>query len=191
MRKGNALATVVMAGSLSLTAAAQTDHYGDSGSYWISAPVVNVTPITSQRTIRHPVHQCTSARPEYGYGYDHDYRPHGGHRRESYFLPGLFGGLVGGLIGNQFGGGSGKKALTVVGALAGSSIARDVARERSRANHPTEICRTSYRNEVIEDVAFYDVTYEYAGHQFNKRMSSHPGDTVRVRVELEPAVNGS
>lgn len=191
MRKGYALATIVMAGSLSLTAAAQTDLHGDSGSYWISAPVVAVTPITSQRTIRHPVRQCTSTRPDYGRDYDHDYRTHGGHRRESYFLPGLFGGLVGGLIGNQFGGGSGKKALTVVGALAGSSIARDVARERNRASQPAEVCRTSYRNEVIEDVASYDVTYEYAGHQFNKRMSSHPGDTVRVRVALEPALDGS
>ena len=39
-------------------------------------------------------------------------------------MPGLLGGLVGGLVGNQFGGGNGRKALTVIGALAGSSIAR-------------------------------------------------------------------
>ena len=100
-------------------------------------------------------------------------------------MPSLFGGILGGLIGNQFGGGSGKKALTVVGALAGSSIARDAAKRRHhQPRTPTRVCRTSYTSETVDEINAYDVTYEYQGQQFNKRMSEHPGDSVRVRVQL-------
>lgn len=180
MRNRNPLAAVLLAASLSLPAAAET--YGESGRYWVSAPVVDVTPIVSQRTVRHPVRHCTTT----GYREDYD-QPHR-HDSRSYFVPSLFGGLVGGLVGNQFGGGRGKKALTIVGALAGSSIARDAARSRDRDRYPTEICRTSYQTEVQDDVTAYDVTYEYAGRHFHKRMNTHPGDTVRVQVDLEPAL---
>lgn len=187
MRNRHSLAAVLLTASLSLPAAAE--DYGEPGSYWISAPVVDVTPILSQRTVRHPVRQCTTASYRED---DYDYRQRS-HHSGSYFLPGLFGGLVGGLIGNQFGGGSGKKALTIVGALAGSSIARDAARnreERRTYSRPMETCRTTYQNEVIDDVTAYDVTYEYAGRRFNKRMNTHPGDSVRVRVALDPIPAG-
>lgn len=181
MRKGHQVAAVLLTASLSLPAAAGT--YDEPGSYWISAPVVDVEPIVSQRTIRHPVRQCTTTSY-----HDDGYRERQ-HGSGSYLLPGIFGGLVGGLIGNQFGGGNGKKALTIAGALAGSSIARDAARNReyNRTRYPTEVCQTSYRTELIDDVTAYDVTYEYAGRYFNKRMNTHPGDTVRVRVAHEPA----
>jgi len=184
MKKG--CFAVALSAALSLPAVADTARpiTGEPDSYWISAPVVDVNPIVSQRTVRHPVRQCTTT------GYREDYyerRPDSG----SYFLPSLFGGLVGGLIGNQFGGGNGRKALTIAGALAGSSIARDAARQREhRSSYPTEVCRTTYETEVHNDVTAYDVTYEYAGRQFSKRMSSDPGETVRVRVALAPASDG-
>ena len=184
----NRTTMLLLAGALTVPAAAlnAATYAGDpSSSYYVSAPVVNVSPITTERTVRHPVRQCTRET------YPSDYREHRyEHRQENLFLPGLFGGIVGGLIGNQFGGGNGKKALTVVGALAGSSIARDAARQHRRADRPAEICHTSYRTEVIRDVTAYDVTYEYAGQLFEKRMTEHPGSSVRVRVALEPAYGG-
>ena len=174
-------ATLLLAGTLAAsvgTANAGTySASSPSSSYYVSAPVVNVSPITSERTVQHPVRQCTTQR------YDDRYERR--HRDENLFLPGLFGGIVGGLTGNQFGGGNGKKALTIAGALAGSSIARDAARNNRR--QPREVCHTSYETEVIERVTAYDVTYEYAGELFEKRMTEHPGDSVRVRVALEPA----
>ena len=173
-------AALLLAGALTATSvSSQADTYrtsSPSSSYYVSAPVVHVSPVTSERTVRHPIRQCTQE------SYREDrYRRHD----ENLFLPGLFGGIVGGLIGNQFGGGNGKKALTIAGALAGSSIARDAARNRHR--QPREVCHTSYETEVIERVTAYDVTYEYAGELFEKRMTEHPGDSVRVRVALEPA----
>ena len=32
----------------------------------------------------------------------------------------------------------------------------------------------------------YDVTYEYAGRRYTRRMDYHPGDRVRVRVDVSP-----
>ena len=32
----------------------------------------------------------------------------------------------------------------------------------------------------------YDVTYEYNGRQYTRRMDYHPGDRVRVRVDVSP-----
>jgi len=174
---------------ISVTQPVWGETYGQnpSQSYYVSAPVVQVDPIYASRTIEHPVRHCTT--PTRNHPHQHDYERRRSER--SYFLPGLFGGVVGGLIGNQFGGGSGKKALTVIGALAGSSIARDTARhnDRTRSHNATKVCRTTYETEVVEDVASYDVTYEYGGQQFSKRMPDHPGDYVRVRVQLSPVQN--
>ncbi|MGD8415966.1 MAG: glycine zipper 2TM domain-containing protein [Pseudomonadales bacterium] len=184
MRKGfTSAALAVLAVWLPAVASAGGYAANPPTSYYVSAPVVAVQPIVSQHTLRQPVRQCSTVR----YADDYAYRRNEG----SQFVPSLLGGLVGGLIGNQFGGGNGKKALTIVGALAGSSIARDAARQRQRRDYPTEVCRTTYRSEVTEAVTAYDVTYEYAGRHFEKRMSEDPGDTVRVRVALSPSSAGS
>ncbi len=184
LRKSRRGAALLLAGALAAAASganAQTYRTSaPSSSYYVSAPVVNVSPITSERTVQHPIRQCTRQT----YREDHRYDRRRGD--ENLFLPGLFGGIVGGLIGNQFGGGSGKKALTIAGALAGSHIARDAARNNRR--QPKEVCHTTYETEIIQSVTAYDVTYEYAGQLFEKRMTEHPGSSVRVRVALEPAV---
>ncbi len=189
MRKGMNLAlAAALIMWLPQGAHAAHDDGAFAPSYYISAPVVDVQPITTWRSVRKPVRQCTSYRPA-----PHDAYERGHHRGgdENYFLPGLFGGIVGGLIGNQFGGGHGKQALTIAGAIAGSSIARSAARRQHRADYPEQICETRYETEVVETISAYDVTYEYAGREFSKRMSRHPGETVRVRVALEPALAGN
>lgn len=182
LRNSRRGAALLLAGALTATAgSAGADTYRTStaaSSYYVSAPVVSVSPVTSERTVQHPIRQCT--RESYRDDYHYERRQ----RNENLFLPGLFGGIVGGLIGNQFGGGNGKKALTIAGAIAGSSIARDAARHNRR--QPREVCHTSYQTEVIQSVTAYDVTYEYAGQLFEKRMTEHPGNSVRVRVALEP-----
>ena len=157
-----------------------------SSSYYVSAPVLQVDPIYTTRTIDQPIRRCTTQ--------DEVVHQHAYERRRDdhdYFVPGLFGGVVGGLIGSRFGGGSGKKALTVVGALAGASIARDAARRHREHRYPTKVCHTTIEKEVVEDISAYDVTYEYGGQQFSKRMSTHPGETVRVRVQVSPVLYGN
>lgn len=190
MNKGLRQTVLLLLAAIPATPALADSGYGSS--YYLSVPVVQVDPITTLRKVNHPVRQCREPEPRirhdrYHDGYDRR------HQQQSYIVPSIFGGLIGGLIGNQFGGGNGRKALTIAGALAGSSIARDAA--RSRNHHydtddyqPARICTTSYRSEVVEDVSGYDVTYEYGGQYFSKRMSEHPGDSMRIRVELAPEV---
>ena len=45
-----------------------------------------------------------------------------------------------------------------------------------------------YGTQRVNDgrVAGYDVTYEYAGRQFTTRTNYHPGDRIRVRVDVRP-----
>lgn len=71
------------------------------------------------------------------YGYSNTY---GG---EASTFDKLGGAIIGGVIGNQFGGGSGKDALTVLGAIAGADVMEKQARKR-RYNDPNIV---SYRKE--------------------------------------------
>lgn len=161
-----------------------------AADYVIQAPVVSVDPIIRQLEVERPTQHCTvREQPPHPHRYSrHEDRYE---RRHNGVMPGLIGGLVGGLIGNQFGGGNGKKILTVVGALAGSSIANDIAHKRrvqSRYAQPVRRdCYTTYNRETVEQVDGYHVVYEYAGQQFSKQMDEHPGNTVPVRVQLQPS----
>ena len=161
----------------------------NAADYYIQAPVVSADPIISQLEVEKPIQHCTQrtqAAHPHRYTSEHHHE-----RREKRVVPSLIGGLVGGLIGNQFGGGSGKKILTVVGALAGSSIANDIARnQRTRKRYAQPVrrdCYTTYERELVEQIDGYHVVYEYAGQHFSKQMDEHPGSTVSVRVALQPA----
>jgi uncharacterized protein YcfJ len=107
------------------------------------------------------------------------------------------GGIVGAAIGSQVGGGSARYATsalgTMVGGMAGRQIYEQNRRQRDRVGTVT-VCdpvptndgyysgNGSYSND--RSVSAYDVTYEYAGHQYTTRTSYHPGDRIRVRVDV-------
>lgn len=162
-----------------------------TASYFVQAPVLHVEPIVTRRYVDHPVQHCTTG---YSAARADDYpRRHHAHQR---VLPGLIGGLIGGWVGHQFGGGNGKKALTVLGALTGSSIARNAARHHDadgyhyrddyRRAAPVQRCRTTYESHSEESIDGYLVTYEYAGRTFEKRVPHHPGDEISIRVRVTP-----
>jgi uncharacterized protein YcfJ len=108
--------------------------------------------------------------------------------------PAILGAIVGGAIGNQFGSGSGRDAMTVAGAALGYSATRDSQRRHGgyytsggRAYQVyEERCapRTSYVRD--ERVAGYEVTYRYRGEVYRTTTDYHPGDRIRVRVDVRP-----
>ncbi|HSG88302.1 MAG TPA: hypothetical protein VLA56_03765 [Pseudomonadales bacterium] len=146
-----------------------------------------------------------------GHGRDRDqyrdhYRDHDRGRRDG-ADPGavLLGGAIGGLVGNQFGGGNGKKALTVVGAVLGASIAAEATRGGSRGHdyrrddrhdyrdtgwrdEPVRRCEVTYESRPVERISGYEVSYRYHGRRFTKVVDEHPGDRMRVRVDVQPVV---
>ena len=198
---GAALLCTLAAG----TAAADDDYRRDS--YVTYAEVVSVTPHYGWRDIEEPVRYCEDVpvRRTYDLRSGYDRAGHGYRRRDgSEPAAGLVGGLIGGLVGHQFGGGNGKKALTIVGAALGASIAQDhVRRSRYGDDHDDRYaygyrdgvaagrvarrCRETVETRRVRGVQGYDVTYRYQGRTFNKWMDEHPGDRVRVHVEVEPA----
>jgi uncharacterized protein YcfJ len=73
----------------------------------------------------------------------------------------LAGAIFGGVVGNQFGNGSGKDAMTVLGAILGADAAN---RNNQGGGYRTERqCETVYRTENSSQLTGYSVTYEVFG----------------------------
>lgn len=147
-----------------------------------------------------------------GYGGYGDYRNDRYNRNDRYGQSGsqagstmatVIGGLVGAAIGSQVGDGSGRYASTAIGSMVGGIAGREIYEASQREQHRdgfVTVCDPmtansgygyggDYRtgNRVGNNrVAGYDVTYQYAGRQFHTRTDYHPGDRIRVRVEVRP-----
>jgi uncharacterized protein YcfJ len=162
------------------------------------ARVVEVTPIVQRVRIQTPVQECWQ-ETQYQ-AIRHETRSYGpGDRGQgSVAGPTIAGGIIGGVIGRQFGSGSGKDAMTAVGALLGASAANQSAHNRARTAAPPRVsyeerpvtverCETvsSYREE--ERIQGYRVTYVYADREYVTTMAQHPGTSIPVRVSVVPS----
>lgn len=107
----------------------------------------------------------------------------------------LVGAILGGVIGNQLGrGGRGyygdyrRDSATVAGAAIGGAIGFSASSGPTRvARGYEQRCRVETTWQRAEQVAGYDVTYRYRGEIYQTRTDQHPGDSIRVRVAVEPA----
>lgn len=159
------------------------------------ARVVDVAPIVQRVRVAAPARQCWQ-ETEYQ-TIRHETRstaPGYGVRSAA---PTIAGGIIGGVIGRQFGGGSGRDAMTAVGALVGASMGNQSAHNRAYAGgthvsyeeRPVTVERcqttTSYREE--ERIEGYRVTYVYGGREYQTTMASHPGTSIPVRVTVVPS----
>lgn len=106
----------------------------------------------------------------------------------------IIGGLAGGVLGHQVGGGSGKDAATalgvVLGAIAGDRLEnRDPRGQYDNGQYETvqrevQRCRTVY--DAQTRITGYRVAYEYRGQHYNTFMRTHPGNSLPVRVTVDP-----
>lgn len=176
---GAAAVALVFAGA----ASAGGRHQSGSQDY---ARVVEVRPIIESH--RHPVRseQCWSEPVTYR---EAD-RYVGGSRDRA---PALLGGILGGAIGNQFGSGSGRDAATLAGAALGYAAVRDSQRHRGGYVAGREYTRYEDRCRVVTDyrheerIVGYDVAYRFNGRTHWTRTDHHPGDRIRVEVDVRPA----
>ncbi|MBT4161523.1 MAG: glycine zipper 2TM domain-containing protein [Gammaproteobacteria bacterium] len=146
--------------------------------FYVWASVIDVTPIVSTRHERIPTSQCRRVS-------EHRRRHHRDKASNADVLPVLFGGVLGGVIGNQFGRGNGKRAMTVIGALAGASIAGG-RHQDINDKYPQKVCKTRYETHEVEAVEGYRVTYEYMGREFERVTEEHPGRKLKLYVTTEP-----
>lgn len=148
------------------------------------AKVTNVEPIYDSIQHRIPQESCwiETVREE---------RPQ--HRRGS-AAPTIIGGIIGGVIGNEVGrGGDNKKIGSVVGSMLGMSIAKDIQRRHQRDNGSYEVnyrdverCETTYKVQNEQVLQGYNVSYRYHGREYSTFMQEHPGDKIRVAVNVRP-----
>ena len=101
----------------------------------------------------------------------------------------IFGSILGGVIGSHFGGGHGKTLATIAGATIGGAVARDAQGRSDLSQHYTTLehrcyMKTIWHNE--ERVVAWDVDWRYRGETYHSRMNEHPGDRIRVRVNVDP-----
>lgn len=117
----------------------------------------------------------------------------------------IVGGIAGALIGSQIGGGSGTYATTAIGSMVGGMAGRQIY-DQSRQDRyvrpaTVRVCdpepvRGGYggyggykdgdNRYRSGNATAYDVTYEYNGRRYTRRMDYHPGERVRVRVDVSP-----
>jgi len=161
---------------LGMLSAATASAHGNRGTVdYVYAKVVDVDPIVRRVSVTRPRQECWdevvyTQEPRYGVA---------GHA--------LAGAIVGGAIGRQFGGGSGRDALTVAGALAGSAIAADRAARRAGTTATTvERCRVVHGRHVEEHIDGYRVTYQYRGRRHTIITDEPPGSRIRLALTAIP-----
>jgi uncharacterized protein YcfJ len=109
--------------------------------------------------------------------------------------PGIIGALVGGTLGNAVGNHkSNKRVGAVVGSILGYSIAEDITHHKYEhgSNQQTtyrqqEVCDVYYNEREEQQLLGYDVSYVYAGRTYQTRLNQDPGESLRVRVSVDPA----
>lgn len=164
-----------------LLAGSASASHRDSTRY-VSARVVDVQPVVRLVTVNRPRRECWQ---DVEYRSDRPLRVAG---------TTLAGGVIGAAIGRQFGDGSGRDALTVLGGMLGSAVAneharRNVARDPDAVYAvPVERCRVVNEPVTERVVDAYAVTYRYQGRLYRMRTREHPGEHVRLRVDVRPVL---
>jgi uncharacterized protein YcfJ len=191
------LFTGLIAGLVGLTAA--TANAGESGYYpgeivdgQDYAIVTGVTPIYNEIQVREPRTRCWDEQVVY----QQPPSPAGT----------IIGGLIGAAVGNKLGRnshygyygrrhgrhhgyrrGDNRAVGTIAGAAIGATIGQGLSRRSGEVQYGTQ-----QRCEVVDEfttrseLVGYDVNYRYNGREFMTRTDRHPGDRIRVRVDVTP-----
>jgi len=136
--------------------------------------------------------------------YDQYGRPQGGSTAGRNVAT-VVGGIAGAVLGSKLGGGSGTYAATAIGSMVGGMAGRQIYEQTQRDRYVrpgvVRVCDPEpvrnggydgdsryggYSRTGNGNASAYDVTYEYAGRRYTRRMDYHPGDRVRVRVDVSP-----
>jgi len=152
-------AAVFAAFGLLGTVGAVTAHAQEVGRVISSTPVIQQVAVPRQVCSQQPV---AVQQPSSGGG-------------------AVVGAIVGGLLGNTIGHGTGRLAATGVGMVAGAAVGDNV---EGRGQYQTQLAtqcttQTWYENRTTA----YNVTYEYAGKQFNVQMPYDPGATIPLQIQ--------
>ncbi|MFM1895252.1 MAG: hypothetical protein RLZZ385_326 [Pseudomonadota bacterium] len=152
-------------------------------SEYYDAEVVETVPLIRIVEISTPREECWEEEVvvERRYG--------GGSSNTPVVLSTIIGGAIGNAVGHNK---SNQRVGTVVGAVLGHSIGRDIVRQQERGTvreyETVERCETVYERHQEERITGYQVTYHYNGQDYTVRTDRDPGETIRVRVTVQPVL---
>jgi uncharacterized protein YcfJ len=92
----------------------------------------------------------------------------------------LLGAVAGGAAGNAIGDGSGRAVATMIGIMGGAVLGNRIEGSPGTRLQDQTTCTT--QNVYENRTAGYNVTYEYAGRQYQVQLPQDPGPTLRVQV---------
>jgi len=112
----------------------------------------------------------------------------------------VVGGIAGAVLGSKVGSGTGSYVGTAVGSMVGGMAGRQIYDQTQRNRYvrpgvvtvcdPEPVYGNSgyggYSRTGDGRASAYDVTYEYNGRRYTRRMDYNPGERVRVRVDVSP-----
>lgn len=178
---------------ITATSFSTAGHYDNGDSTY--AQVVDVQPLYENVRVPQNRRVCEDRRSNNRSQYRGN-RNYSSHRSNGGGA--VLGGIIGGLIGNRFGKGHGRDAATAAGIIAGAAIGsnakhrgyNDNRRYNSRNNRNNRNRRHCYtQRDYYEEqrITGYDVSYEYIGRIYHTRMQNHPGDRVKLNVNVQVA----
>lgn len=152
-------------------------------SYYDFARVKHIEPVYDYVRVSKPVRTCQ--KPTYRYSK---------HRHNNAMTATIVGAAVGGTIGNALGYRKSSKGLgTLVGAVIGGSIGHQIGHIRSHSSrqnysayHQPE-CRLIYNRDKERRLTGYRVTYRYQGETFESFVRQHPGNKIKIKINVSPA----
>ena len=95
------------------------------------------------------------------------------------------GAIAGGTVGNAMGGGSGKVAATMLGIFGGAILGDKIEGPSAPQTQTQQRCST--QNILENRIIGYNVTYEFAGKQYNVQLPNDPGPSIKLQIT--PALN--
>lgn len=205
------LAAGLVLGCGSALAQSTYDDYGrsdrggiggdDRDAYYDYARVIRVDPVLADggyRDTGNDRRRCRETTTASTY-YDNDGYGYGDGRRQAGSAGGrtaatIVGGIAGAVLGSKMGGGSGTYVTTTVGSMLGGMAGREIYNQSHERTGTVRVCdpvpvRDGYSaatGDYGDGIDGYDVTYEYNGRRYTRRMTYNPGDRLRVRVAVQP-----
>ncbi|MDF2178818.1 glycine zipper 2TM domain-containing protein [Aliiglaciecola sp. CAU 1673] len=103
--------------------------------------------------------------------------------------PTILGAIIGGAIGNAVGHNkTNKKVGMVAGAALGGAIGHDIGKTSSGYG-TREVCESRPQTVSYQQVLKgYHVGYRFKGERFYTFLKRHPGDKIKVRVNVSPVI---
>ncbi|AOS98580.1 hypothetical protein AUP74_03214 [Microbulbifer aggregans] len=146
-------------------------HAGDGYDF---ARVTDVTPIYRDIQVRRPRTECWEETVAY---------PGPGSAAGT-----VIGGLIGAAVGRESGHRRrGRNGRTLAGAAVGAAIGHEISRAGKVRYGTEQRCQVVDEFTTERELVGYDVRYRYNGRHYLTRTDQHPGDRIRVRVDVTPA----